>query len=188
MLESPSRRQTDAPKPVRCQDDFAATYEAYYPRVFAYIYARVSNVHLTEDLVSEVFERAYVKLGSLRDADAFTTWLFTIARNAIISHARKHSRESIVDPDVIRDLSPSTASVESEILQREELAGVARAVRCFPQREQDIISLKFDAELSNAQIADIMGITEPNVRVIIFRTLRKLRKVMTAERAADLGR
>jgi len=119
---------------------------------------------------------------SLRSKDAYSTWLFTIARNAIISHARKHSRETIVDPDVMGDISPSTASVETEILAREEQSAVARLVREFPQREQDIISLKFDAELSNHQIAEIMELSEPNVRVIIFRALRKLRELMIAER------
>lgn len=160
---------------------FGEKYRQYFPRLFAYVYARVGNVHLTEDLVADVFERAYTKSGSLRSADAFSTWLFTIARNAIVSHGRKYSRETITDPDVMREISPSSASVESEILQQEELGTVARMVKEFPQREQDIISLKFDAELSNQQIADIMGLTEPNVRVIIFRTLRKLREMMAVE-------
>jgi RNA polymerase sigma factor (sigma-70 family) len=61
---------------------------------------------------------------------------------------------------------------------------VTRLLRKFPQREQDIASLKFDAELSNTQIAEIMELNEPNVRVILFRTLRKLREQMAAERRA----
>ena len=163
-------------------DAFSQTYQRYFPRLFAYVYARVGQVHLAEDLVADVFERAYTKAHSLRSKEAYSTWLFTIARNAIISHARKHSRETLVDPDVMGDISPSTASVETEILAREEQSAVARLVREFPQREQDIISLKFDAELSNQQIAEIMELSEPNVRVIIFRTLRKLRDLMLAER------
>ncbi|HEY8768091.1 MAG TPA: sigma-70 family RNA polymerase sigma factor [Dehalococcoidia bacterium] len=163
-------------------DAFSETYQRYFPRLFAYVYARVGQVHLAEDLVADVFERAYTKADSLRSKEAYSTWLFTIARNAIISHARKHSRETLVDPDVMGDISPSTVSVETEILAREEQSAVARLVREFPQREQDIISLKFDAELSNQQIAEIMELSEPNVRVIIFRTLRKLRELMIAER------
>jgi RNA polymerase sigma factor (sigma-70 family) len=163
-------------------DAFSETYRRYFPRLFAYVYARVGQVHLAEDLVADVFERAYTKADSLRSKEAYSTWLFTIARNAIISNARKHSRETIVDPDVMGDISPSTASVETEILAREEQSAVARLVREFPQREQDIISLKFDAELSNHQIAEIMELSEPNVRVIIFRALRKLRELMIAER------
>ncbi len=164
-------------------DSFSETYRRYFPRLFAYIYARVSNVHLTEDLVADVFERAFAKADSLRNKDAYSTWLFTIARNAIISNARKHSRETIVDPEVMREIAPATTSIETEVLAREEQGDVARLIRGFTQREQDIISLKFDAELSNQQIAEIMDLTEPNVRVIIFRTLRKLRELMIAERA-----
>jgi RNA polymerase sigma factor (sigma-70 family) len=164
-------------------DAFSETYRRYFPRLFAYIYARVGNVHLTEDLVSDVFERAFAKADSLRNKDAYSTWLFTIARNAIISNARKHSRETIVDPEIMREMSPATTSIETEVLAREEQSDVARLIREFPQREQDIISLKFDAELSNHQIAEIMDLSEPNVRVIIFRTLRKLRELMTIERS-----
>jgi RNA polymerase sigma-70 factor (ECF subfamily) len=69
------------------------------------------------------------------------------------------------------------------VLREEELKDLSAVVRTFPQREQDIISLKFDAELPNAEIAAIMGISEPNVRVIMFRTLRKLRDIMAAQRA-----
>jgi RNA polymerase sigma-70 factor (ECF subfamily) len=163
-------------------DGFSATYREYFPRVFAYVYARVNNVHLTEDLVADTFERAFARASTLRNKNAFSTWLFTIARNAVISHARKHSRETVVDPDVMCDIAPATASVETDVLRREELGDVARLVRDFPQREQDIIALKFDAELPNAQIAEIMGINEPNVRVIIFRALRKLREKIAAER------
>jgi RNA polymerase sigma-70 factor (ECF subfamily) len=162
---------------------FSEKYSKYFPRVFAYIYARVGNIHLTEDLVSEVFERAFTKSESLRSEAAFSTWLFTIARNAIISQGRKRSRETLVDPEVMQEIAPHSASVESQVLQQEEMQDVARLVRQFPQREQDIISLKFDAELPNHQIAEIMGLTEPNVRVIIFRTLRKLREMLAAEAA-----
>jgi RNA polymerase sigma factor (sigma-70 family) len=164
-------------------EGFAGKYQEYFPRVFAYIYARVGNVHLTEDLAADVFERAFTKADSLRADGAFSTWLFTIARNVIISHARKHSRETIVDPDVMKEISPSSASVESEVMMKEDLKDVARLVREFPQREQDIIALKFDAELSNAQIAEIMKLSEPNVRVIIFRALRKLREQIVPERS-----
>ncbi len=168
----------DAAVATRRLDEFAEKYRQFFPRLFAYVYGRVHNVQVTEDLVADAFERAFLKAESLRNDEAFSTWLFTIARNVIISHGRKHNRETIVDPDIMKAIAPSSASVESEILLREELNAVAQLVRGFPQREQDIVSLKFDAELSNNQIAQIMELSEANVRVILFRTLRKLRKLM----------
>lgn len=167
-----------------CLEEFSERYNDYFPRVFAYIYGRVHNVHITEDLVADVFERAFVKANTLRNDDAFSTWLFTIARNVIISNGRKRAREAIVDPDILKEITPSGASVESEIVNREELSRVAEFLQDFPQREQDIIALKFDAELPNAQIAKIMNVSEANVRVILFRTLRKLRDKMSARTTA----
>lgn len=162
---------------------FGDKYRTYFPRVFAYVYARVGNVTVTEDLVSEVFERAFTKAESLRSEAAYTTWLFTIARNVIISHSRRNGRETVVDPEVMQEIAPHSASVETQVLKQEQMQDLARLVREFPQREQDIVSLKFDAELSNAQIAQIMGLSEPNVRVIIFRTLKKLREMLAREAA-----
>jgi RNA polymerase sigma factor (sigma-70 family) len=161
-------------------DQFADKYQQSFPRVFAYVYGRVHNVHEAEDLVSEVFERAFLKMDSLRNDEAFSTWLFTIARNIVTSHARKRGRESAVDPDILGSVVATNVSVENEILVREEVAAVVECLRNFPQREQDIVSLKFDAELTNRQIARIMGLSEANVRVILFRTLRKLREMIKA--------
>jgi RNA polymerase sigma-70 factor (ECF subfamily) len=162
-------------------DQFAEKYQQFFPRVFAYVYGRVHNVHQTEDLVSEVFERAFVKMGSLRNDEAFATWLFTIARNLVTSKARKSGREAVVDPDVLKSVVATNVSVENEVLVREEVATVLECLKTFPQREQDIVSLKFDAELTNGQIANVMRLSEANVRVILFRTLRKLRdKVKSA--------
>lgn len=159
-------------------DMFAEKYRQFFPRVFAYVYGRVRNVHVTEDLVADVFERAFLKADSLRNDEAFSTWLFTIARNVVTSHGRKYHRETIVDHDVLKAIAPSGDSVEHEILLQEEAGAVAELVRDLPQREQDIISLKFDAELSNTQISAIMELSEANIRVILFRTLRKLRDLM----------
>ncbi len=159
-------------------DQFADKYQQFFPRVFAYVYGRVRNVHETEDLVADVFERAFLKMDSLRNDEAFSTWLFTIARNIVTSHARKSGRETVVDPDILRSVVATNVSVENEVLVREEVAAVVDCLKNFPQREQDIVSLKFDAELANRQIARIMGLSEANVRVILFRTLRKLREMM----------
>ena len=182
LFRSPADSVDDA---ARRLDQFAEKYQQFFPRVFAYIYGRIHNVHQSEDLVSEVFERAFLKMGSLRNDEAFATWLFTIARNLVTSHARKRGRESVVDPDILKSVVATTVSVENEVLIREEVAAVVECLKKFPQREQDIVSLKFDAELTNGQIAQVMGLSEANVRVILFRTLRKLREMMKSSTPAE---
>jgi len=161
-------------------DEFAERYKRFLPRVFAYVYGRVQSVPLAEDLVAEVFERAFVKADSLRHEEAFSTWLFTIARNVVTSYGRRRGREPVVDPDILYAISPSSVSVEQDVVLREDVASLLECLRKLPQREQDIIALKFDAGLSSGQIARIVGLSEANVRVILFRTLRRLRVMMDA--------
>jgi RNA polymerase sigma-70 factor (ECF subfamily) len=164
--------------------DFADRYRNYFHRVFAYIYGRVQNASLAEDLASEVFERAYLKADTLRNHEAFGTWLFTIARNVVSSHGRRRAREQTdTNSEILSTLPSTTASVESQVLQREEIACVIDYVRRLSQREQEIIGLKFDAALANQQIARIVGTSEGNVRVILFRALRKLRDMMAKDEA-----
>jgi len=182
LFRSPADSPNDA---ARRLDQFAEKYQQFFPRVFAYVYGRVYNVHQAEDLVSEVFERAFLKMDSLRNDEAFATWLFTIARNLVTSQARKRGRETIVDPDILKSVVATSISVENEVLVREEVAAVVECLKKFPQREQDIVSLKFDAELTNGQIAQVMGLSEANVRVILFRTLRKLREMMKSSTPAE---
>src|SRR5262245_61726363 len=69
--------------------EFSDLYHDYFPKVFAYVYGRVQDKEVSLDIVSDVFEKAYMKMKSLRSPDSFGSWLFTIARNEVSSHWRK---------------------------------------------------------------------------------------------------
>src|SRR3989337_1040508 len=137
--------------------EFAELYDQYFPKVFAYVYGRVQHKEASLDIVSDVFEKAFVKKQSLRSAEAFGSWLFTIAPN---------------------ELNNKPPSPEDTLLHRERVHHLVALLRQLPPREQEIISLKFDAELTNREIAAILNTSEVNVRVTIFRALRKLRDRM----------
>ncbi len=180
-VHEPLSRPGDVSVGDRIFEDFAERYRRYFPRVFAYVYGRIRDVHASEDIASEVFERAFVKAHTLRHEEAFGTWLFAIARNLVISYCRKRNRfGGPVDYELVNSF-PGDGAPEEDLLEREEVAKIMRHLRRFPQREQDIISFKFDAELTNVQIAEIMNLSESNVRVILCRTLQKLRKVLQEE-------
>jgi len=151
----------------RLSQDLGAFYQQYFPRVFAYIYGRICDSNATEDLASEVFRRAFTKAGALSDEGTFEVRLFTTARDLLISHSR--------------DQSPRERTPEDDLLQRPDLARVLDHLRHLHLREQDIIALKFDAELSNPQIAQVMGLSESKVGVVLYRTLRRLRKALEQE-------
>lgn len=162
---------------------FSQLYQQYYTKVFAFIYSRVGNVDLTKDLVAEVFERAYLKGHSVREPNAYGTWLFMVAKNVVVGYYRKQKREAN-GMGRVRDslyLAEPPAEPEAQALQNERVRNLISHLRTLPARDQELLSLKFDAGLSTAEIARVMGMSEVNARVAIFRALKRLRQRMLQE-------
>ena len=160
--------------------EFSELYNEYFAKVFAYVYGRVQDKEVSLDIVSDVFEKAFVKVRSLRSRDAFGSWLFTIARNEVSSHWRKEkpAQKAAREAAIEKELHSQPKSLEDVLVHKERLAFLSTLVGGLPKREQEIIALKFDAELTNREIASVLSTSEVNVRVTIFRALRKLRDRM----------
>ena len=167
-------------------NEFAELYDQYFPKVFAYVYGRVQHKEASLDIVSDVFEKAFVKKQSLRSPEAFGSWLFTIARNEVASHWRKEkpAAKAMQEAAWNNELNHQPPSPEDTLLHHERLHHLSSLLRELPPREQEIISLKFDAELTNREISNILNTSEVNVRVTIFRALRKLRARMEKQQEA----
>jgi RNA polymerase sigma-70 factor (TIGR02952 family) len=155
---------------------FAAFYEQYLPKIFRYISYRVTDRYMAEDLTATVFEKALSKFNqySLEKA-ALSTWVFRIARNTLIDHFRARGREKTVPLDEAFDRPVNGKSPEQTIIEQEESQLLRACISKLSTHEQEIISLKFSSEMTNRQIADMLGLTESNVGVILYRTVRKLR-------------
>jgi RNA polymerase sigma-70 factor (ECF subfamily) len=155
---------------------FARLYEEYMPKVYRYIHYRVNSVHVAEDLTSMVFEKALVNFSKYSsDKAAFSTWIFTIARNTLTDHYRASARRPAVSLDEIVDL-PNGKELPAETVERTEQATVLRkCMSRLSKEEQEIIQLKFAGELTNRQIAGMLGLTESNIGVKLFRAVRKLK-------------
>ncbi|MDO8616512.1 MAG: sigma-70 family RNA polymerase sigma factor [Dehalococcoidia bacterium] len=173
---TPERRSQ--PQTAEQPTEFTDLYHQYFPKVFAYVYGRVQDKEVSLDIVSDVFEKAFVKKKSLRSPDSFGSWLFTIARNEVSSHWRKEKPAAKAAQEAAweNEMHNQTRGPEEAVLHKERLASLTAQVRLLPRREQEIIALKFDAELTNREIASVLSTSEVNVRVTIFRALRKLRE------------
>ena len=159
---------------------FVEAYQRYYTKLFAYIYSRVGNVETTKDLVAEVFEKAFLKGHAVREAAAYATWLFMIAKNVVIGHYRRQKRE-MKGIDKIKEsvwLSEGPSDPEHDALRSEAVSSLLRHLRRLSQRDQELLALKFEGELNYAEISSILGLSEVNVRVSIFRALKRLRTIM----------
>jgi RNA polymerase sigma-70 factor (ECF subfamily) len=143
-------------------------------------------VELTKDLVATVFERAYAKGHELRDRRALGAWLFMIAKNTIAGHFRRLGRETTHMERACEELRfvDAPATPEDVLLRDERVGRLITHISALPQRDQELLSLKFDAELTNAEIAEVLQMSPGNVRVAIFRALKRLRNLMVADAAA----
>ncbi|MEO8458434.1 MAG: sigma-70 family RNA polymerase sigma factor [Chloroflexota bacterium] len=181
----PLERTNEGPAPAALAEmgalgEFSDLYHDYFPKVFAYVYGRVQDKEVSLDIVSDVFEKAYMKMKSLRSPESFGSWLFTIARNEVSSHWRKEKPAARAAQEAAweNELHHQPKNPEETLLHKERLAALSALVKQLPKREQEIIALKFDAELTNREIANVLSTSEVNVRVTIFRALRKLRERM----------
>ena len=168
------------PRPDKNSKDAAETftelYEHYLPKVFRYISYRVGDMDLAEDLTSVVFEKALTKIDSYRSNKAsFSTWLMTVARNTVIDHYRVKSRKLTISIEETLEIASEEASPEEEVIRKEELQRLGTYLRELSQQEREIISLKFGAELTNRQIAQVVRLSESNIGTILYRAICKLR-------------
>lgn len=157
-------------------ETFAGLYEQYLPKVYRYVSYRITDTHTAEDLTSAVFEKALTKFNSYKaDKAAFSTWIFTIARNTLTDHFRANqSHKTVLMEDPAAEAEPNSRP-EEESEKEEELQALRTCVARLSKSEQEIISLKFGAEMTNRQIAGMLSLSESNIGIIVYRAVRKLR-------------
>ncbi len=155
---------------------FAPLYDHYFPKIYNYIYNKVHNSQLAEDLVSETFYKALANIKKFQWQDrSFACWLYTIARNQVIDQFRKQ------DP-VLLDSSNNEITAETESGPEEKVTrDVAReellkAIGTLSPDQQDALLLRYQEDLRIKEIAVILGKNEGAVKALLFRGLRSLRK------------
>ena len=162
---------------------FTDFYNQYLPKVFRYISYKVSDTHLAEDLTSTVFEKALTKFKSYRsEKAAFSTWIFRIARNTLIDHFRVSERQKTIPLDQMDNTPKDDISPEQTYEEKEERQILRQCILKLTAKEQEIISLKFGAEMNNRQIAGLLGLSYSNVGIILYRAVQKLKNDFTGLR------
>lgn len=128
------------------------------------------------------FEKAWRARQSYQiEKSALSTWLYTIARNTLIDHYRSKSGE--VSLELLDDYRERLVqlSVEEAAQVANERERLRRILRLLPEREREIIALKYGAEMTNRAISKHMGLSESNVGTILNRVVTSLRKQMEEE-------
>ena len=166
-------------KPRTREPDWNALYAEFLPRIHRFFCYRVSDGPTAEDLTSATFEKAWQARYRYRDdLAAFSTWLFTIARNLATDHFRRQREQ--VPLDDLHDTSDEP-SLDEAADRSADFATLLRLLRQLPDRERDIVALKFGGDYTHRDIARLMGLSEGNIAVIAHRTVTHLRQQWPTE-------
>ena len=127
------------------------------------------------DVVQETFVK-FQRNGALRREDEPATWLFTVCRNAALNVCRKERRMMYVGEEIIEGRESQQPMPFDRLEQKEATGFLLRIVGTLPPRQQEVIQLKFQNDLSYQQIAEIMQTTANNVGVLLHTALKTLRE------------
>ncbi len=158
---------------IATEPDWDAVYAEQLPRVYNFFRYRFGDSADAEDLTARTFERAWsARHRYRRDLAAFSTWLLTIARNVATDHFRR------MRPTVPLDAAAHVAAdgtPELKAAQRSDADRLAMLLAQLPERERELLSLKYGAGMNNRAIARATGLSESNVGTIVHRAVETLR-------------
>ncbi|MDX1995523.1 MAG: RNA polymerase sigma factor [bacterium] len=159
-------------------DAFRVLYQHYFPRVYAYVAYRVNTAQDAEDLTAEIFLRVVVNLAQFeqRGEGAFAAWLFSIARHRLMDEYRR--RRQILQTVSLDDLPEINGeegdSPDALLLRKERFVRLRQMIATLSPRRQEVITLRFFAELRNQEIAEVLGLDERTVASHLTRALEDL--------------
>lgn len=141
------------------------------------------NLAIAEDLAQETLLKVWEHKQQLRDAHARRAWLFSIARNVCVTWARGRNRESSFHTRTRLIDSPPAGHLDVELgLERDDLARLLdRALALLPEETREALIRKYIEELSYAEIAECLGLTERAVEARLYRGRLALRQILTTD-------
>ncbi len=153
---------------------FDRLYRASRDDVYAYVASLLRDRGAAEEVTATAFERAYRKRSRFDPGRGEPrAWLFGIARNAALDELRRRGRQAELAAEPA-DLSSPEFEEDAEASERR--LAIAAALARLGSRERELIALKFFAGLTNAEIADVLGISESNAGTRLHRAVAKLRE------------
>jgi RNA polymerase sigma-70 factor (ECF subfamily) len=150
---------------------FGLLYKKYANPVYRYIFTRTGNKQITEDITSQTFLSALESFSKFRQDGNFGSWLFTIARNKVNDHFR---RSKILTPIHEAELIADGSDALATSIQSEQSKIVQSLIKELTEDEQELLRLRFIAELSFANIARLLHKSEDAVKKSTYRLLARL--------------
>ncbi|WP_139489153.1 RNA polymerase sigma factor [Brevibacillus dissolubilis] len=167
---------------VECYAELIRRYEKKILSFVSHMLRQAHLEHMAEDLSQETFYKAYKSLHSFRDVEAtFSTWLYTIARNTVLSELRKSRNADIYLEDTLTVPSVSFERLpEQQLLQTEREDLVRQAINNLPEKQRSALILREYEQMDYGEIASILDLTVSSVKSLLFRARQSIKNQLEA--------
>lgn len=158
---------------------FEALYDFYFPKIYFFVLKRTGQKETAEDIVSATFIKVFTGLKSFKpnNENSFAAWVYRIANNKLTDYYRQHARQVSIDIEEVPEIRDYDQDPYSDLIKNADRIIVKKALLQLPVRDQQILQLKFFAELDNKEIAKIMDTKPNNVGVWLFRALKRFEAI-----------
>ena len=154
--------------------------EQYYERMYLFMRAMGHDSQMSEDLVQEVFMRAWYHIGQLRDGRALTGWLFRIAGNVSRLHWRRHKPQDRVHSDEFEPAGGGTDGL-ARVGEQEQFGQLHEAIARLPWKLRQAIVLHYMDQLTIAEAAEAAQVRQGTLKSRLSRALDALRRQVPDE-------
>jgi RNA polymerase sigma-70 factor, ECF subfamily len=164
----------------RDTEAFSLLYEENLDTVYRYVFYKVSNPTVAEDLTAEVFAKAWASIERFEWRNLpFQHWLIRIARNAVIDYWRSSKPTRSVDE--LYETASGDVSPDDVVVRDLDVERLRRAIEQLPDEQRDVLLLRFVEGISHAEVAAVLGKSVVAVRQIQVRALQRLKKLLSEE-------
>ena len=161
-------------------DALGELYDQYAPLIYAYLYRRVHDAQLAEDLTSEAFVRVLQAIQSEQFwHTSFRGWLYRIAHNLLVDHYRKQPPVPMLALD--EQLVAAQGDPDSALAEKLSHQRLLAAISHLTPDQQHVLVLRFGEQLAAREVAEVMGKSVGAVEVLQHRALTALRRIIKEE-------
>jgi RNA polymerase sigma-70 factor, ECF subfamily len=168
------------------QSAFDFLVQKYRRPLVSFMYRMARNAAAAEDLAQEVFLRVYRSRQTYEASAKFTTWLYRIATNLAVNHARDTRKQrpevtlSLDEPDeetgTTMDVADRTITAEEALVQRERMLAIRSRVEALPERQRLAVIMHKYQQMDYKQISDVLKLSESATKSLLFRAYETLRE------------
>src|SRR5450759_3296101 len=163
----------------RDPEAFGMLYDEYVDQIFRYVYYKIGNLPESQDLTGQTFLKAFENIDSYEMRDiAFSSWLYRIAHNLVVDYFRRESKRERVSIDEQPPALSNQGNPAEAVMADLESERLYKAMQKLTYNQREVLVLKFIDNLSNNQVAEIMGISAGAVKCTQKREVLSLNRIL----------